>query len=215
MRDCVFCPPLRYRLNAVADLPGADAVLAADDEFLLMPDLAPLADGHLLLVTERHHRCAGAFDDELWARARAWRDRIAGLYQAAYGAADLTLFEHGPAGPQSGGACVDHAHWHFLPGTAGMRPLVEGRGLPGEPASPAALRARLRAGRSYLLVEEDGAATVHPGDGVPGQFLRWAAATALGDGHAWRWQETFGLPRGRARFRRTLDQLAACADSHQ
>ncbi|GAA1582967.1 hypothetical protein GCM10009678_77090 [Actinomadura kijaniata] len=205
--DCVLCPPLRFRLNAMVDLPGADGVLAADDRLFLMPDLAPLAEGHLLLVTAEHHACAGTFDPGLWARARRWRDHVAGLYLAAYGSADLVLFEHGPGSPQGGGACIDHAHWHLVPGTAGVRAVLEGRGLRGETGSHDALRERHRAGRSYLLVEEDDTATVHPGDGVPGQFLRWAVTTALYGPGTWRWQETFGLPESRARFRRTLETL--------
>lgn len=211
-RDCVLCPPLRFRLNAMADLPGAASVLASDAAFLLMPDLAPLTDGHLLLVTRAHLTCAGAFDEPTWERALRWRDHVAALYRAAYRTGDLVLLEHGPGTPQGGGACVDHAHWHLLPGVRGVRAAVEGRGLPGTSARDAslrtALRARHRAGRSYLLVEEGGAATVHPGDGVRSQFLRWSVTAAAGgpDG-PWRWQETFGLPASRLRFLRTLRDL--------
>jgi diadenosine tetraphosphate (Ap4A) HIT family hydrolase len=178
-----------------------------------MPDVAPLADGHLLLVTREHRQCAGDFDERLWAGALHWRDRVARLYRHAYGTGELLLFEHGPALPQGGGACIDHAHWHLLPGTPGVRDVVERRGLPGAPAGHAAVRARFRTGRSYLLIEERGTATVHPGDGVRGQFLRWAVAVALNSrsGHrtagTWRWQETFGLPESRRRFLRTLRTL--------
>ncbi|SNT09837.1 Diadenosine tetraphosphate (Ap4A) hydrolase [Actinomadura meyerae] len=211
-RDCVLCPPLRFRFNGMAGLPGETGVIAADRDFLLIPDVAPLAEGHVLLVTRDHHACAGEFGALMWERALRWRDRVAGLYRAAYGSGDLLLFEHGPAAPQGGGACIDHAHWHLLPGTPGVRAVVEGWGRPGTPADRAALRARLRAGRSYLLIEEAGAMTVHPGDGAESQLLRRAAATALAGGaagRAWRWQETFGLPAGRRRFLRTLTTLRA------
>ncbi|MEU8345617.1 hypothetical protein AB0C74_28285 [Spirillospora sp. NPDC048832] len=211
-RDCVLCPPLRFRFNGMAGLPGETGVIAADRDFLLIPDVAPLAEGHVLLVTRDHHACAGEFGALMWERALRWRDRVAGLYRAAYGSGDLLLFEHGPATPQGGGACIDHAHWHLLPGTPGVRAVVEGWGRPGTPADRAALRARLRAGRSYLLIEEAGAMTVHPGDGAESQLLRRAAATALAGGatgRAWRWQETFGLPAGRRRFLRTLTTLRA------
>ncbi|MEU5883977.1 HIT domain-containing protein [Spirillospora sp. NPDC047279] len=214
--DCVLCPPLRFRFNAMVDLPGEAAVLAADEHFFLMPDLAPIVDGHLLLVTVRHHECAGAFDPAMWARARAWRDRVARAYRAAYGSDDLVLLEHGPGTAQGGGSCIDHAHWHLLPGSGGVRAVVTARGLPGEPASHETVRRRYRRRRSYLLIEECGTATVHPGDGVPSQFLRWAATVALAEG-PWRWQETFGLPGSRARFLRTVRALQPRerADSHQ
>ncbi|MFG2090767.1 MULTISPECIES: HIT family protein [unclassified Spirillospora] len=206
--ECVLCPPLRFRFNGMAGLPGESGVVARDGDFLLMPDVAPLTEGHVLLVTLEHHRCAGAFGRDMWERALSWRDRVARLYGAVYGSDELLLFEHGPARPQSGGACIDHAHWHLLPGTHGVRTVVEAQGHPGAPADHAALRAYLRTGRSYLLIEEDGIATVHPGDGVPSQFLRWAV-TAAGRDETWRWQETFGLPGSRRRFLRTLQALRA------
>ncbi|GAA4129431.1 hypothetical protein [Actinomadura keratinilytica] len=213
--DCVLCPPLRFRFNAMADLPGHDCVLAADDAFLLMPDLAPLTDGHLLLVTTGHHQCAAAFSASLFGRALRWRRHVALLYTAAYGAADMLVMEHGPGSPQGGGACIDHAHWHMLPTTASVRAVLEEQGLRGRAATHRALRACFRARRSYLLVEERGHSVMYPADGVPRQYLRWAAAVALGrrtGGTApdvWRWQEMFGLPDSRARFLRTLDAMRA------
>lgn len=208
--ECVLCPPLRFRFNGMAGLPGESAVVAGDRGFLLMPDVAPLVDGHVLLVTRDHYQCAGEFGRTMWERALWWRDRVARLYLAAYGNGELLLFEHGPASPQGGGACIDHAHWHLLPGTPGVRAVVEGRGRPGAPAGRAALRAYVRTGRSYLLIEEGGLMTVHPGDGVESQFLRWAVTAAGPDG-TWRWQETFGLPGSRRRFLRTLAALRAAA----
>ncbi|MEV4255983.1 hypothetical protein AB0J52_22730 [Spirillospora sp. NPDC049652] len=205
--DCVLCPPLRFRLNAIAGLPGAEAVLAADEAFFLMPDLAPLTTGHLLLVSAAHLPCAGAFDPGLWQRALAWRDTVADLCRRAFGDSALLVLEHGPATPQGGGACVDHFHWHLLPRVTGVRALAELDGLEGVPATHAVLRERHRAGHSYLLVEESGIATVHPGDGVPGQYLRRAAATALGRPGPWRWQEVFAQADSKARFLDTLGAL--------
>ncbi|XVQ07956.1 HIT family protein [Spirillospora sp. CA-255316] len=216
--DCVLCPPLRFRLNAMADLPGEAAVLAADGDFFLMPDLAPLVEGHVLLVTSGHLQCAGAFGRGLWARAWQWRHRVARLYRAAYGDDDLVMFEHGPGTSQGGGACVDHAHWHLMPhgaGTgSGMREALEANGLPGARAKRDSVHRYFLAGRSYLLLDEQGKATVHPGEGVPSQYLRGVALHAL-DGDAeeedrsWRWQESFCLPGSRARFLRTLEDLRA------
>ncbi|MFC5746687.1 HIT family protein [Actinomadura rugatobispora] len=220
--DCVLCPPLRFRLNAMADLPGERAVLAADGDFFLMPDLAPLAEGHVLLVTSRHLQCAGAFGKGLWARAWQWRHRVARLYRDAYGGDGLLMFEHGPGTSQGGGACIDHAHWHLLPrgsgAGGGVRDRLEAHGLPGACATRDTVHGLFLAGRSYLLVDEQGRATVHPADGVPSQYLRGVAMRVLegdaGEERSWRWQESFGLPESRARFLRTLEDLrtAVAAD---
>lgn len=211
--DCVLCPPLLFRFNEMAGLPGPPAVLERDRDFFLMPDLAPLADGHLLLVTAAHHACAGAFPPRMWAAARRWRDHVGDLYRRVYGSAAVLLMEHGPATPQGGGACIDHAHWHLLPGGRRVTPVLTARGLCPVPGGAAAAQALYAAGRSYLLVEENGECHAYPGDGAPGQFLRWAAATAIeGSPPAvWRWQEMFGQPPSRTRFLITLADLSRVA----
>lgn len=221
----MLCPPLRFRLNDMAELPGAAGVLCGDGDFYVIPDLAPVVEGHLLLVSSAHWICSGAFPKRLWASAVRWRDRVARLYRAAYGAGEIVVLEHGPARPQGAGSCIDHAHWHLLPGAPGVRAAVEGHGLTGVPAGHDAARELLAAGRSYLLVEEGGAGRLYTPEAVPGQFLRWAAVTALGahrgagDGAGtevvWRWQETFAEPASRGRFLATLEALLPVAEHLQ
>ncbi|MFD0534826.1 hypothetical protein ACFQY7_14775 [Actinomadura luteofluorescens] len=99
--DCVLCPPLRFRVNGMAGLPGESGVIAGDRDFFLIPDVAPLAEGHLLLVTREHHQCAGDFPGPMWERAMRWRDRVARLYREAYGLGGLLLFEHGRRAPRA------------------------------------------------------------------------------------------------------------------
>lgn len=208
--DCVFCPDLRFRLNHTAELPGAAAIVAGDASFFLMPDLAPVAEGHLLLVSIEHHLCAGALPPDGWAGLERWLGRVSRLYEAAYGTAEVLAFEHGPAHAQGAGACVDHLHLHLLPGTPPMAAAVEGTGLTGVPATAGSVRDLHAAGRSYLLVGD----TVYPVEAPRSQVLRWAALTAVAPDAApvWRWQEVFGLPTSRARFLDTLGALLPGAD---
>ncbi|MGH3391609.1 MAG: HIT family protein [Actinomadura sp.] len=223
--DCVLCPPLRFRFNDIAELPGAAGVLCGDGDFYVAPDLAPVVEGHLLLVSSAHWTCSAAFPERLWASAVRWRDRVARIYLEAYGTGEVVVLEHGPARPQGAGSCIDHAHWHLLPGAPGVRAAVEGHGLTGVPASHEAARALLAAGRSYLLVEEGGTGLLYTPREVPGQFLRLAAVTAFGTRRgaglrvgtevAWRWQETFGESASRRRFLATLDALLPAAERLQ
>ncbi len=208
--DCVFCPELRFRLNRIAGLPGAAAILAGDEEFFLIPDLAPVAEGHLLLVSTGHHLCAGALPADRWDAMELWLDRVSRLYRTAYGTADVLAFEHGPAHPQAAGACVDHLHLHLLPGTPALSTVIEATGLTGVPSTAGGVRALHAAGRSYLLV----GGTVYPVEAPRSQVLRWAALTAVESGTApvWRWQEVFGLPANRDRFLSTLGRLLPAAD---
>ncbi|WP_157963720.1 HIT family protein [Actinocorallia populi] len=211
--DCVLCPPLRFRLNEMAGLPPG--VLARDADFYLAPDLAPLVEGHLLLVSERHWRCGGQLPPALWQRAEGWRAEVSGRYARAYGDPGVLVLEHGPASPGGGGACVDHFHWHLLPDAGALggrvRAAAEAAGLTGRPAGHEALRRLHDEGRSYVMV----GGHAYPADELPGQFLRGAV---LGEGSpVWRWQELFGLPPSRRRFHATLKALARGqrCDSHQ
>ncbi len=208
--DCVFCPQLRFRLNRIAGLPGAAAILAGDEAFFVIPDLAPVAEGHLLLVSTEHHLCAGALPPCRWDPMERWLGRISRLYQAVYGTAEVLVFEHGPSRPQAAGACVDHLHLHLLPGSPDMRAVIEDTGLTGVPFTAHAVRALHADGRSYLLV----GGTVYPVEAPRSQVLRWAALTAMGSASApvWRWQELFGLPESRGRFLSMLDALLPGAD---
>ena len=209
--DCVFCPELRFRLNRMAGLPGAAAVIAGDDDFFLMPDLAPVAEGHLLLVSVRHHLCAGALPPSAWAGIGRRIEWVARLYRRAYGTAEVFVFEHGPARPQGAGACVDHLHLHLLPGSPALAAAIERTGLSGGPATAATLRALHAAGRSYLRA----GGTVYPVEEARPQVLRWAALAATGSGAptVWRWQELFGLPGSRESFLSTLGALLPGADA--
>ncbi|MEO3785139.1 hypothetical protein ABGB12_17540 [Actinocorallia sp. B10E7] len=203
MRDCVLCPPLRFRLNHMAELPPA--VLACDSDFYLTPDLAPLVEGHLLLVSERHWQCGGQLPPALWERVARWRAEVSDWYSRAYGHPGVLALEHGPAVPGGGGACVDHFHLHLLPDSGELdgrvRAAAEAAGLTGSTASHETLSALHGRGRSYVLVGE----RVYPADVLPGQFLRGAV---LDGSPVWRWQELFGLPDSRERFQATVEALA-------
>jgi diadenosine tetraphosphate (Ap4A) HIT family hydrolase len=213
--DCVFCPPLRFRLNRMADLPGVASVLTGDDDFFVIPDLAPITEGHLLLVTTGHYLCSGALPEPLARAADRWLRRIRRLQCEVYAGAEPVVFEHGPERSQAAGACVDHTHWHIVPQATGMRAVVERTGLVGLPnqvdiaGTWRTTRTLHDEGRSYVLVDE----TVYPAENLRPQFLRWAAVTAL---HAtpartWRWQESFGRPSTQRRFLLTLDELLPAA----
>ena len=203
VQDCVLCPPLRFRLNDMAELPPA--VLASDADFYLTPDLAPLVEGHLLLVSERHWQCGGQLPPALWEGAMRWRDEVSDWYARAYGSPGVLTLEHGPAVQGGGGACVDHFHLHLLPDSGELdgrvRAALEAAGLSGSEAGPETLRALHGQGRTYALVGE----RVYPAEALPGQFLRGAV---LDGASVWRWQELFGLPASRRRFHATVEALA-------
>jgi diadenosine tetraphosphate (Ap4A) HIT family hydrolase len=207
--DCLLCPRLRFWFNEMADLPGPETVLWKDSDAYIAPDLAPVAEGHLLVVTDRHYECVGACPPELWGSVLAATDRVAAMYRAVYGT-PAVFFEHGPARPGAAGSCIDHTHLHCLPATAALRPALDSAGLTGEPATFDTLKALWDAGESYLYLDEAGSQVAYRAEELPSQFLRRAAGRVFGpEGPAspWRWQECCGAQASRRRFLRTVERL--------
>jgi len=218
--DCLLCPTLRFWFNQMAGLPGLDSLLWADEDVYVAPDLAPVAEGHLLVVTNRHYQCAGACPRRIWPAIALARRRVKALYQEAYGAEAL-IFEHGPARSQAAGSCIDHAHLHCIPATIELGPVVESHGLRGFTATYETLESLWNAGLSYLYLEEGSSGRAFLAEELPTQFLRNAAVVAVAGEDArrqptqWRWQETCGLPVSKRRFVRTLERLRPLSDMAQ
>jgi len=113
---CEFCSP-ELQARAVAE---RGTVLAVED-------IAPVADGHLLIITRRH--AADCFD----MSPRELRDAMALLAELRRRAlrADPTItgFNVGANCGASAGQQIFHAHLHFIPRRDTDGP--EGRGVKG------------------------------------------------------------------------------------
>ncbi|WP_433586451.1 HIT domain-containing protein [Microbacterium hydrocarbonoxydans] len=151
--DCEICVefeashvPEHYLFRGV---PEAGRVLAQTDEFVLVPDFAPMMPGHVLLFTRSHalsmadHLRDGADDGELAS--------VLERYSMFYGA--LAVIEHGSTlEVERARPCIAHAHLHLLPLDAD--PLIreftrESAQETTESAWPEIVRA---AGHEYVLV---------------------------------------------------------------
>lgn len=203
--DCVFCARFRFRMNQDAGVPGAAALLWGDDLLWCAPDLAPVVEGHLLLVSTNHFPCFGACPPDMTREVAKRKKRLARWLSAAYGR-PVTVFEHGPAAPQGAGSCIDHAHLHFVPGAGPVRAGIERAGLSSVSFDPSEL---YRKGVSYLYVEDAQGTATYPCPGpLPTQFLRMCATPP---GRQWRWQDIYCLPATRDRFMATLRKLLPSA----
>ena len=101
--QCPFC----------AEAASGEHVVASLGTVLAIPDLAPVAEGHLLIVTRRHTEDLFSMTAEEQADALA----LAGvLRERALGAdAAITGFNVGANCGASAGQQVMHAHIHFIP----------------------------------------------------------------------------------------------------
>jgi histidine triad (HIT) family protein len=95
---CVFC-----RLDA------QPAALAETARVRLVPDLFPLAQGHLLVISREHLPCYGAADQKTVAELDDMAAEARQFIQQTYDI-DPLLWENGVSGQS-----VPHAHLHLIP----------------------------------------------------------------------------------------------------
>jgi diadenosine tetraphosphate (Ap4A) HIT family hydrolase len=95
---CVFCHP-----------DAQPTALAETQRVRLVPDLFPLAQGHLLVISREHLPCYGAADDETLAELDDLSALARRFIQETYGI-DPLLWENGVSGQS-----VYHAHLHLIP----------------------------------------------------------------------------------------------------
>jgi len=116
--ECDFC--VEFGAERVAPryletygYPADGRIIYENDNFVLVSDLVPIVDGHLLLVPRHHHLgLSGPAQDgpaeliefaSIASRAMAVRHP------------QISILEHGSSGQGASGSCVEHAHWHMVP----------------------------------------------------------------------------------------------------
>ena len=209
--DCVLCPTSRFQLHREIGFPGPGSILWRNSDLYVIPDIAPLMEGHLLMVTTPHYMCFGACPDTLEPEIYSMQQRIRQLFRSAYQEATLFL-EHGPARLREAGSCIDHAHWHCLPASFRIKERVDQLIGPGQVASIDMLRSLYETGQSYLYIEENTEEKwVYLVDVVPGQFLRQVVASTLGHTD-WRWQSICKTPENYQIYNRMLGHLLPLVD---
>lgn len=197
VRGCLFC----------ADL---DEVLWRGDGMYILPDIAPIVDGHALICAVRHHPSAAdlpaAETDELNRICEGLR---AG-YLREYGA--FAMFEHGRTGhclrrrPEE--RICHHVHVHVLPlpgdlvAASGFGQRTSWRGwadvaeLGGDTDGYAVVESA-GSGRFFFPVTHD----------LAPHYLRSRAAELVGDPALADWERRAELSPDPARLRRTRQRL--------
>jgi diadenosine tetraphosphate (Ap4A) HIT family hydrolase len=210
--DCRLCPEERFSYSRLAGLPTFSSILWGDEHLYVIPDLAPLVEGHLLLVSSRHYINYGASPVQLGRRIAKQQKRLVSLFRSAFDRPTLFL-EHGPAFRGRAGSCIDHAHLHCLPIDSSQfldgLVAVLGRGMR---ASLPTIRRLHRARKSYAFVQpgaEPG--RVYEAEVLPQQFFRQAVVNVHG-GRDWRWQDTFRTESSIRSYLRTTQVLRPLCD---
>jgi histidine triad (HIT) family protein len=106
--ECVFCKIIAGQIPAAKVLDAGAAIA-----FL---DIAPVAPGHLLLVSKEHFATLAETPAEVAAAVAAELPRLVRAVLAATGSPALNvLLNHG----REAGQVVGHIHFHLIPRTPG------------------------------------------------------------------------------------------------
>ncbi len=209
--DCRFCPPSRFDVNKQANLPGASAVLWGDEEFLAIPDVAPIEPGHLLLVSTKHWFSMGAMPHSSYEFLERHASRLERTIELGFGKKAIFI-EHGATRPHEAGSCIDHAHWHCLPDSGTVMDNLERAGMRGVNGPLMRAKEFYERRKPYFLVRKNGEHWFFPGTGLPCQFLRLIASHS-GILPNSRWQHVVNSQNNCERYADTLRYILPAADA--
>lgn len=131
--ECVFCRIVRDELPSHR--------VCETDRTLVFMDIAPVSDGHTLVITKAHAPMLYDVSEADLAAVAATARRVAHAIRAALAPDGLMVFQlNGAAAMQS----VFHYHMHLLPRREG-EPLALHSRVAGDPGRLASLAARIRA----------------------------------------------------------------------
>ncbi len=131
--SCVFCRIAR------GELPSHK--VCEDERTLVFMDIAPVTDGHTLVVTREHFANLFEASPEALGAVMATAKRVAHAIETVLAPEGLMVFQLNGA---AAGQTVFHYHMHLMPRAAG-EPLVLHARRPGDPARLAELAARIAA----------------------------------------------------------------------
>lgn len=191
VESCEFCTELttatRYRSRFEAlSRSSASRLVSLFEDFVLLPSLGPLTQGHTLLVPRVHvHAFA---DANCPSRLETVLTEARGIVEQEFGR--TSIFEHGTWAENSKGGCgIRHAHVHLVPDTTGS--IDRPREFSWQPLPTDGWVTYLRGHRDedYLLLWRD---EEHPwaafDDSAPSQILRRFMADQL-EASAWNWRD--------------------------
>jgi histidine triad (HIT) family protein len=105
--DCIFC-------NIVSGKIPAQVVLDTEEAVAFL-DIAPLAEGHTLLIPKRHYQVLHEMPPAELQALTAHLPRLAAAVMGATGAEAYNILQNNG---RSAGQAVGHVHFHIIPRTA-------------------------------------------------------------------------------------------------
>lgn len=157
--------------------------LYENSNFVIVCDVHPLTEGHILIIPKKHISCAGAFSDQLFKEFNGLFFKTSGFIEKTYGS--VATFEHGVIGQT-----VFHSHIHLLPFKGKIYDIVpEGKKYVDPIKQIEDLKKLYKKNGGYLFFSlDENKFVVDTGLGKP-RFFRDRFASALGVPDRGNWKE--------------------------
>lgn len=110
--NCFFCKDERFSLNRMLGLEAESSVIYEDENVFVTPDIAPVVNGHYLIVTHEHINSYGNADEKVYTSLEVAKQF---LINDIYHTDNVLFWEHGAVLSHSAGISIDHAHVHAIP----------------------------------------------------------------------------------------------------
>lgn len=174
---CEFCGKLANPARAWYDFNIVDE----DAEFVAVASLGSLTPGMTLIVSRSHLPSMAELDPAQRSSLYDFERRLSGLMATLW--QHPIVFEHGSGltGARSSGPCIDHAHWHLIPGEY----KLDDPKVPLAPADSFDQVAAACRGQAYLAWRNLSGAWRSGAVTVPGQYFRRLIADQLGRPDEW------------------------------
>jgi histidine triad (HIT) family protein len=104
MAECVFCKIVKKEVSS--------AVVYEDDKHLVFMDIAPMEQGHILVITKKHYVNLSDIPPKEFGELMSEIPRIAKAVLKATGAPSYKLVVNNG---REAGQVIDHVHAHIIP----------------------------------------------------------------------------------------------------
>jgi len=109
--NCYFCDGL-FQINKKIGLASDESIIYQNDNVFIVPDIAPVVEGHFLIITKLHWNSFANVDDDTYASLESAKEY---LRCSVFKDKHILFFEHGAVRNNTAGACINHAHMHIIP----------------------------------------------------------------------------------------------------
>jgi diadenosine tetraphosphate (Ap4A) HIT family hydrolase len=209
--NCDFCNEFsgdpQNTFNRIYRHDLVSRVLFRSKEFVVVPSLGQITEGHLLLLPIKHFTAFGELPESLLEEFTGLANNVAATITEGYGSS--VAFEHGVRPGGSGGCGIYHAHLHAVP-LANATDPVDALKLrfPYTELTRLDEISKRSAGLSSYLLYQDSHTRLYLFDTgpLPSQYMRKLLADAL-ESEDWDWRTAGIEQRLLATMKRFSDKL--------